>query len=161
MRPRLVLVRHAKAAQGAPDISRPLTDRGRADAREIGQWLSANDAVPDIAIVSPATRTMQTWEAIGAAEARVVVDPRVWANNVGDLLDAIAEQADQTDDTTTIAIVGHNPSMHGLAVRLGGRFDEFPTATVAVFGLDSWHDLGQATLIASATCRAAKRSADG
>lgn len=162
MRRQLVLVRHAKAAQGSPDISRPLTDRGRADASEIGRWLRANDAVPDVAIVSPATRTMQTWEsaasALGATTKRhVLYDAKVWANSVANLVAAITDQIAQSDDVTTIAVVGHNPSIHALTVRLAGSAEglgDFPTATVALFALDDWHNLDAATLVTYATCRA-------
>src|SRR5882724_6635368 len=138
----LLVVRHAKAAQGSPDIARALTDHGRADAREIGRWLHAHDAIPDTAIVSPATRTMQTWEAAASmlrpATPRVVLDARIWANGVAELLDAIA---DQPDEIATIAVVGHNPSIHALAARLAagaGGIEEFPTATVAQFRVNAW-----------------------
>src|SRR4051812_50149249 len=59
---RLVLVRHAKTEQGEPDPSRRLTNRGRRDARAIGQWLAKNGVVPDLVVVSPAARARQTWE---------------------------------------------------------------------------------------------------
>src|SRR5881409_1252762 len=56
---RLLLIRHAKAEAGHRDLTRRLTERGRQDAREVGRWLSAQDLVPDAAVVSPATRAVQ------------------------------------------------------------------------------------------------------
>src|SRR4051794_21040767 len=140
----LVLVRHAKTEQGAPDRSRALTDRGRRDAREIGRWLAAHDITPDLAVLSPSVRTRQTWEVAGeelATTPPVNEDQRIYDNSVGDLL-AVAR--DTESSVQTLAIVGHNPSMHGCAVGLlggvGGEaaedLREFPTATVAVFALD-------------------------
>ena len=153
---RLVLIRHAKAVQGAPDMSRPLSDRGRSDAREIGRRLREMDVVPDLAVVSPATRTMQTWEFAGSAlgaPVRTVYDARVWGNDVEALLAIVAEQA---DDVTTLAIVGHNPSTHSLAVRLAGSTQElesFPTSTFAVLTAPEWGWWDSASLAAVATCR--------
>ena len=161
---RLLLVRHAKTEQGAPDVSRALTERGRRDAREIGRWLAANDVVPDAVIVSPSVRTRQTWQVAGeelAAAPPVKADQRIYDNSVGDLL-AVARDTD--DSVQTLAIVGHNPSMHGVAIGLLGGADgeaaeqlrELPTATVAVFVFDGgWQDVGQkpASLVAITTCR--------
>ena len=161
---RLILVRHAKTEQGAPDISRALTDRGRRDAREIGRWLAANNHAPDHVVISPSVRTRQTWE-IAAEQlgttATVVTDERIYDNSVGNLI-AVARDTDPA--VQSLAIVGHNPSMHGCAVGLlggvGGAAAEdlhdFPTATIAVFTVDSeWDDVGftPATLVAVTTCR--------
>jgi len=62
-RRRLVVLRHAKAEQGGRDRDRELTRRGHRDATAAGAWLVANDAVPEAVVVSPARRTVQTWEA--------------------------------------------------------------------------------------------------
>jgi phosphohistidine phosphatase len=161
---RLVLVRHAKTEQGAPDLSRTLTNRGRRDAREVGRWLAANDVAPELVVVSPSLRTHQTWEIAGeqlATAPDVVDDQRIYDNTVSDLL-AVARGT--VESVRTLAIVGHNPSVHGCAVGLLGgvgaeaaqQLREFPTATVAVFALDGeWTDVGHvpATLAALTTCR--------
>src|SRR3954452_8438332 len=161
---RLVLVRHAKTEQGAPDVSRALTERGRRDRREIGRWLAANDVVPDAVIESPPGRTRQTWQVAAeqlAATPPVNADQRIYDNSVSDVL-AVARDTD--DSVQTLAIVGHNPSMHGVAIGLlggdgeaaAGQLREFPTATVAVFTVDGgWEDVGRlaASLAAITTCR--------
>src|SRR4051794_41063167 len=160
---RLVLVRHAKTEQGAPDVSRALTERGRRDAREIGRWLAANDAVPDAVIVSPSVRTRQTWQLAAEQLAGTPpgnADQRIYDNGVSDVL-AVARDTDGS--VQPLAIVGHNPSMHGVAIGLLGGADaaaeqlrEFPTATVAVFAVDGgWADVGRlaAPLTAITTCR--------
>ncbi|MDQ3405468.1 MAG: histidine phosphatase family protein, partial [Actinomycetota bacterium] len=66
--PRLVVLRHAKSAwpEGVPDYRRPLADRGRRDAPAVGRWLAANVPDLDLALISPATRTRQTWELVSA-----------------------------------------------------------------------------------------------
>ena len=62
---RLVVMRHAKAEQGGrTDFERELTDRGRADAAEVGAWLAGQGFAPDHALVSAAARTRATWESL-------------------------------------------------------------------------------------------------
>jgi len=155
----LALIRHSKAEQGSPDHGRALTKRGARDAAALGSWLHDKGFVPDLAAVSPSTRTRQTWDGIAgeldAGTVRVVVDERIWTNASEGLLELIVEQ----DDTVgTLAVVGHNPSIHEVAFQLAGataadRLAEFPTSTVAVFSLDSWAVPETARLIDVATCR--------
>ncbi len=60
----LLLFRHADAAsrsQHATDHERPLTDRGRGDAQQMGRFLTATGQRPDHVITSTATRARQTW----------------------------------------------------------------------------------------------------
>jgi phosphohistidine phosphatase len=159
---RLVLLRHAKAEQGARDRDRALTARGRADATAAGAWLVGIDAVPDLVLVSPARRTVQTWEAVSENLGDVPdvrYDDRIYDNSVEDLLAAVR---DVDEAVRTALLIGHNPSTHALAARLAGdavarrELGEFPTATAAVFALDGeWVDVGDhaARLLAVKTCR--------
>ena len=82
---RLLLLRHAKTERAAPgqrDRDRKLTERGRTDAPVIGAYLVRHDFVPDLAIVSPATRAAETWALVAASLAntspRVVNDERIY-----------------------------------------------------------------------------------
>lgn len=141
----LLLVRHAKAVAHTPtDVERTLSGRGRRDAAAAGIWLAEQRLLPDRVIVSPAVRARETWAGIAAAiSVRVAeprIDSRVYDNTVDDLLAVLREL---TGDDRTVAVVGHNPSMHGLAVALddGGGAREFsealaggyPTCGIAVF----------------------------
>ena len=148
----LVLVRHAKAEQGSPDRSRALSKRGTADARAIGAWLRDRGIVPDVALVSPARRTTQTWELArkaAASNAETVYDERVWDNSVEDVTAAIGAQPEAVQ---TLVVVGHNPSMHALAASYG-EVGEFPTAAVAVVEVGGWDRLEDGRLVAVAVCR--------
>lgn len=163
----LLLVRHAKAvAAAATDAQRPLADRGRRDARAAGKWLAGIGIMPDLAVVSPAVRARETWAEIGQALEghELQVDERIYENTVADLLAVIA---DVPEDVVTLALVGHNPSMHGLAVTLddgNGDADgcaairsDYPTCAVALFDVpSSWPALasGSATLREFAVPRA-------
>lgn len=159
MASRLALVRHAKAEDGPVDERRALTGRGQSDARAIGRWLREHNIVPALALVSPALRTVQTWAAIADelhdADVPVTLDERIYDNRVAGLVAIVEECA---DDIAMVAVVGHNPSIHALASQLAGDSDsaqlsDYPTATVAVFTVDSWLRLESARIVAVSTCR--------
>ena len=60
----LLLWRHAEALDGVPDADRPLTDRGRHQARHMADWL-ANNQPPGLRVLaSPTLRTRMTAEAL-------------------------------------------------------------------------------------------------
>jgi len=169
---RLILIRHAKAAAGAVDVQRPLTPRGHSDAAAAGELLARAGVVPDLAVLSPAKRARQTWDDVQAGLAgpvEVVIDERVYDNEVAALSQAIADAGAITDvaavpataraDAGCLALVGHNPSFAELAIALDdGRGDPracerlragFPTSGIAVFELTGgWDALapGSATL---------------
>jgi phosphohistidine phosphatase len=144
---RLLLVRHAKAADGPVDADWPLTARGARRASAIGAWLAQAGLAPDRVLVSPARRTVQTWERAGAAlepGPSPVVDERIYDNTVEALLAAIQETP---EDVRTLAVVGHNPSVSELTGVLDdgqgsaeARHDldaGFRTGGVAVFHLET------------------------
>src|SRR3954453_20184933 len=64
---RLLLIRHAQAADGPVDIDRPLTAQGRRQAEDLGRWLEQAGLAPGAVLVSPARRAQQTWEQAAAA----------------------------------------------------------------------------------------------
>jgi len=160
---RLVLVRHAKAADGPVDAERPLTGKGKRHAAAIGVWLAEAGLVPDRVAVSSARRAAQTWA--GAAERLddgppPTVDARIYDNTVEAMLTVVRETP---EDVQTLGVVGHNPSIAELAGVLDdGDGDPaarkkleagFPTGCVAVFELTTPFDElepGTATLRAFA-----------
>ena len=131
---RLVLVRHAQAADAPVDADRPLTESGTRRATAIGAWLEETGLQPDRALVSPARRAVQTWEHAGRGSTPVI-DPRIHDNTVEALLAAIR---DTPEDVHVLALVGHQPSLGELAAVLddgAGPPAGFPTGGVAVFTL--------------------------
>ena len=141
----LVLIRHAKAGEAPLDIERPLTDRGLRDAAAIGEWLHEQGIAPDRAVVSPARRATQTWDAAAAKLGRTpepVIDERIYDNTLDLLLEIVSETPDAV---RTVVLVGHNPALAALAYELddGGGDPAarremraaFPTSAVAVFEL--------------------------
>lgn len=146
----LLLFRHAKAARepGVADHARPLTERGRRNAEGMGAWLAAEGRVPDLALVSDAKRTRQTFERAHRAfggRPRVVFDPAIY-DGTGDTLLTVLRAV--PDGPARVLICGHNPSLGDLAAALVGSGDEsalktfrrgFPTASLAVVTFDTPH----------------------
>jgi phosphohistidine phosphatase len=117
---RLMLLRHAKTERAEPgerDRDRKLTKRGRADVPAIGAYMARHGLIPDLAIVSPATRAQETWALLAAAFAkvpRVVTDERVYNATAEKLIGVISE----TRQAHALLVIGHNPSLHDVAVQL-------------------------------------------
>lgn len=138
-----MLVRHARAADAPVDADRPLTPLGARRAAAIGAWLADHGLSADLAVVSPARRTLQTWQHAGGS-GPLAVDPRLYDNTVEALLTAIAEVP---DDVAQLVVVGHNPSVSELAALLDDGdgpaaarrqvADGFPPGGVALFTLEA------------------------
>jgi phosphohistidine phosphatase len=161
---RLYLLRHAKAEPSAPggDIDRPLAPKGVAGCALIADFIRARRIAPDLVLCSSARRTRQTVEAIGAAlpaEVPVLSEDRLYLASAVGLLERLREL---DDGVPSVLLVGHNPSIHELAIGLLHSGEQttlpaFPTAGLAVQELTvpRWVELGPHTtrLVAFVTPR--------
>jgi phosphohistidine phosphatase len=147
---RLILFRHAKAearSPGGEDIDRALTARGRDDAALVAGLLARAALKPDLALVSPALRALETWQCAQNALPGVETQVRDGLYNAAP--EEVAEELDVgTQDARTVIVVGHNPSLQELSVNLlcggdGSAGDiervsaRFATATAAAFRIDA------------------------
>ena len=133
----LILLRHGKSdwSGGEPDHLRPLARRGRRQVPEAGRWLADNVGAIDLAVVSPAERTRETWR-LAAAELAVPPpvreDDRVYAGSARSLLGVLRELP---AEVATVVLVGHNPGVENLVASLIGRNVSMPTSALAVIDL--------------------------
>jgi phosphohistidine phosphatase len=151
---RLMLLRHAKTERAQPgerDRDRKLTKRGRADAALIGAYMVHHSLVPDLALVSPATRAQETWTLLAncfATMPAVVNDERIYNAGPQTLSALLAE----TEGAKSLVLIGHNPGLHDLAVELIASGDVeareriaegLPTSGLVVIDLafDDWSRL--------------------
>jgi len=153
---RLILFRHAKAQPRGPgqdDFDRPLAPRGREDATIVARALAEHGLAPDLALVSPARRTSETWISAQGAfpPARTELAPGLYDATPEAIREAIDDAADRCD---TLIVIGHNPGLHEVAVELlidasasAAEIEpvaaRFPTATAADYAID---DAGRARL---------------
>ena len=147
---RLILMRHGEAerpAAGVSDFDRGLTQDGRAESRLVGRALADAGLDPDLALVSPALRALETWRAVAESFNRPAEehDASLYAASAVRLAAGAREAAPRA---RTLIMVGHNPGMHQFAIHLaiqagaseaGAKplFERFPTATAAVFAIDA------------------------
>lgn len=148
---RLMLLRHAKTERAEPgerDRDRKLMKRGRADAPVIGSFMAHHGLVPDLALVSPAARAQETWALVAGCFAkppRLMTNDRMYNANPEGLIAAISEAR----KAHTLIVVGHNPGLHDLAMRLIASGDvetreqlndKLPTSGLVVIDLplDDW-----------------------
>lgn len=115
---RLVLVRHAEAAPGEPDELRPLTARGRDQARELGGRLPRPDAI----LTSPLLRARETASLLGLAHGlEPHVDERLAPGaSDDDVREAVAGHGE------IVVAVAHQPDCGIVAARLGAGEVPFP-----------------------------------
>ena len=143
----LILLRHGKSdwSGGEPDHLRPLARRGRRQVPEAGRWLADNVGVIDLAVVSPAERTRETWRLAAAelaAPPPVREDDRVYAGSAHSLLGVLRELPGEVG---TVVLVGHNPGVEDLVASLTGRGVPMPTSALAVIDLPgAWPAAGHA-----------------
>jgi phosphohistidine phosphatase len=148
---RLILTRHAKSSWDDPlmsDHDRPLNERGKAAAADLGQWLASRGYVPGEVLCSDAVRTRATFSGIAPAlPGAPVLDlkPSLYHASA-DVMLAVLRHA----KTDTVMMIGHNPGIAEFAHRLVSRtpinpeFRKYPTgATLVVdFTVDNWADVG-------------------
>ncbi|MHB1243248.1 MAG: SixA phosphatase family protein [Gaiellaceae bacterium] len=122
---RLFLVRHAHADAGDPDELRPLSERGRDEARALADLLAP--AEPTLVLASPLLRARETAAQIAKATgAELRVDERLAPGAVAsDVLEAIEGAGG------TVVAVGHQPDCSEIAFALGAGAIAFPPAGLA------------------------------
>jgi phosphohistidine phosphatase SixA len=119
----LYLVRHAEAAPGNPDELRPLTPRGREDARALGERLRAETERVDAVLSSPLRRARETAAAIAH---EVGVEPEI-AELLAPGATEASVRAAITGRGAVVVAVGHQPDCGRVAAALdGGAEPPFP-----------------------------------
>lgn len=147
---RLILTRHAKSSWDdpmTPDHDRPLNERGKAAAADLGQWLASRGHVPDEVLCSDSLRTRKTFSGIAPAlPGTPVLELKPALYHAGpDVMMAVLKHA----KGETVMMIGHNPGIAEFAHRLVSKtpispeFRKYPTgATLVVdFAIDSWADV--------------------
>jgi phosphohistidine phosphatase len=148
---RLILTRHAKSSWDdplTPDHDRPLNERGKAAAADLGVWLASRGYVPDQVLCSDAERTRKTWSGIAPAlPGTPVLDLKPALYHAGpDVMLAVLKHA----KGDTVMMIGHNPGISEFAARLVARapahadFARYPTGATLVcdFNVDAWEQVG-------------------
>ena len=130
----LLLLRHAKSSWKHPELSdhdRPLNTRGKRDAPRMATLLAELRLRPDLIVSSTAKRARRTAEAVAqrcAYEGLVHLDRRLYLADPGAIVDVLHDVGGRCP---CILMVGHNPGLEALVVRLTGYVEPLPTAGLA------------------------------
>lgn len=143
---RLQLLRHAKSSwedSGLADHERPLAPRGVRATRLIADHLRDAETTPQLVLCSTARRTRETLEGIRGvlgADADVRFEEELYGAS-GDTLLARVQALD--DSVESVLVIGHNPGIGDLAMRLADVRGKYPTGALATIVFDaSWQELG-------------------
>lgn len=150
MTKRLILTRHAKSSWDdptTPDHGRPLNERGKAAAADLGDWLASRGYIPGAVLCSDSARTRETWEVASKAlpgEPVLTLKPALYHAGP-DVMMAVLKHA----EADTVMMIGHNPGISEFAERIVARlpvnpdFRHYPTGATLVlsFEAESWKDI--------------------
>lgn len=132
----LYLLRHAHAGNAAnwdgDDAERPLSDRGKDQARRLGQLLAARGVVPDTIVSSPKVRARQTANIVGDALGVGVSNDERLAEDFD--LAALAGIMAGVGGTS-LMVVGHDPDFSEMLATLVGAA-ELPMRKGALARID-------------------------
>ena len=129
----LYLLRHADAgdpmAWPGDDDERPLSAKGRRQARRLGSMLADIGWKPDVILTSPKVRAAQTARIVGkAVDVPTVDEGRLAASfdmsDIGRLLEAHPE-------ARRVVLVGHDPDFSAVASTLTGAAIELRKGAIA------------------------------
>lgn len=155
----LTIVRHGEsspASAGQSDFARTLSERGRAQCAQLREWASDPDELgaygPVTVLASAAARTVETFQR--AFEGLGFVDSfhasELMYNGQRDVTgeDLLIDLASIDPVTTSLLVVGHNPTVFelvtALAIRLPGKLrrGHFPTGAAYVLALPDNRPVG-------------------
>ncbi len=115
----LYLIRHAETSEKRPgetDLQRTLTPKGIQDALDLQKFVSAKQIKIDVLLHSPAKRTTQTASILNKALSTELIEEKIiYTGSAVELIDKITRLP---SSATSVAIVGHNPTISWLAAEL-------------------------------------------
>ena len=119
---KLFLLRHGQAGSGYPDSVREFTERGRAHATALGQFLKGNKHFhPEVLWQSPLVRAQQTAACVLSA-SDVSVDQVREVDRLEPDRDPVSLLQELEGLQRDLLIVGHNPNISVFAsLLLGGE----------------------------------------
>jgi phosphohistidine phosphatase len=146
----LYIVRHAKSSWDdleLTDFERPLNERGKRDAPEMGKRLKEKGTHPDLMLSSPAKRALSTAKKIAKAleyeKGKIETDQRLYHAGEGVILSIIQEVSNEKN---ILMVFGHNPGLTDFVNAMNddkAGIDNIPTCGVVAFSLDidNWSQL--------------------
>ncbi|HVK96782.1 MAG TPA: histidine phosphatase family protein, partial [Flavisolibacter sp.] len=147
----LILIRHAKSSWdeiGLSDAERPLNERGKKDAPEMGKRLKKKELKIDLFLSSPAKRARRTArliaEEFNLKKDEIVLEEKLYGAGISTFSEVVSNIDDKYD---TAALFSHNPGITDYVNTLTSvRVDNMPTAAMYAVQADveSWKEFKDA-----------------
>ena len=147
---RLHLLRHAKSSWDDPDLAdheRPLAPRGEKAVLRIAEHVRREEIAPELVLCSTALRARQTLAAllpVFVGDVEVRLEDGLYGAGADQVLARLREVEESVG---SVLVVGHNPTLHELALALTGRGDaleRFPTGALASMTFTrAWAELAE------------------
>jgi phosphohistidine phosphatase len=147
---RLYILRHAKSSWDDAELAdheRPLAPRGERAAAKIAEHVRSEEIAPALVLCSTALRARQTLAAllpVLAGNTDIHLEEDLYGAGPDDVLARVHEVPEAVP---SVLLIGHNPTLHELALALTGSEDaleRFPTGALAsVTFATTWADLAE------------------
>jgi phosphohistidine phosphatase len=150
----LFVLRHAKSSwddPGLDDHERPVAPRGRRATAVISEYLRANAIKPELVLCSSSRRTQETLEEVRPGGEQLI-ERELYAASTSALIERLHRVP---EDVGSVMLIGHNPAVQTLVLRLAAGADgtessdvrevqrKFPTAALATLTFEcAWSELG-------------------
>jgi phosphohistidine phosphatase len=150
----LFVLRHAKSSwedTGLDDHDRPLAPRGRKAVKALAEHVRSSEIEPTLVLCSSSRRTRETLEGVKPG-GEWVIEPELYGAGTSTVLDRLRHVP---EDTRAVMVIGHNPALQVLVLRLAGGCDghaegdlaevqrKFPTGALATLEFEChWDELG-------------------
>jgi phosphohistidine phosphatase len=127
------------------DADRPLSSKGRRQARRVGRWLADLGRRPDAIVTSPKARALQTATIVAASlSVTASTDDRLGGPLDHETLQALI--AEHIGDGRRVMLVGHDPDFSSLAASLSGAPVSLRKGALARLDMSDGAGPGTATL---------------
>jgi phosphohistidine phosphatase len=148
---RLYVLRHAKSSwddPGLDDHERPLAPRGLRAVKALREHLQSSGIEPALVLSSSSRRTRETLEGVQPGGEQSI-EPELYGADAGGLIERLRRVP---DDVPSVMLIGHNPAVQVLVLRLATRAGDrsevaevqskFPTGALATLEIDcAWSEL--------------------
>ena len=127
----LFILRHAKSSwdnPGLEDHERPLAPRGQRACEVMAEHLRTNAIKPQIVLCSSSRRTRETLEGV-APTGEHLIEPQLYGASAEEVLDRLRRLP---EDVGSVMVIGHNPALQMLVLRLARRDGDGDVARSAV-----------------------------
>jgi phosphohistidine phosphatase len=135
-RKQLFVLRHAKSSWDDPmldDHDRPLAPRGVEAVKLLAEYIRKSGIRPDQILCSSARRTQETMQAVSEA-GETLIERGLYDASYGSLIERLRRVPSATG---SVMLIGHNPAMQMLVLRLtGANGDEYSNGTGGSLGDD-------------------------